>query len=232
MARDGLPAYLRRMSAAAPPPETADRGRSLLFLVLVYAGLQAYLWLIVPTNRLPLIVAGAAAILAILIGDPIRRKERADELGLTGRFLGGAARGLLWPTVALLVALVLLAQVAPVSPRWSRFLRRFLVILPWAILQQGLLQATFNRRLIRIFGPGARSSLLTGLAFGGMHLPNPLLTAATFLTGTWWARVYQRTPNLYALTICHALLSAAAQTLLPGAWTHGFRVGPGYFRWH
>ena len=65
-----------------------------------------------------------------------------------------------------------------------------------------------------------------------MHLPGALLTAVTLLTGVWWSRVYQKRPNLWALVICHALLSALAQSWLPGAWTHGFRVGPGWYRWH
>ena len=34
------------------------------------------------------------------------------------------------------------------------------------------------------------------------------------------------------LVVTSALLSAAAQTTLPSAWTHGFRVGPGWVRGH
>lgn len=210
-----------------------DRGaRSLLLLGAVYAALLAFMWLVIPLNSLPLTLLGAIAILGFMVMDPVRRRERGSDLGVTGHHFAGAVGGLIGPTIVLLAALAILNRVSGVDPKWSRFVARFGTILPWALLQQGLLQATFNRRLSRVFGDGIRSAALTAVAFGGMHLPNPLLSAATTLTGLWWARVYQRTPDLYALTLCHALLSAAAQTLLPGSWTHGFRVGPGYFRWH
>lgn len=206
--------------------------RSLFLLATVYAALLAYLWLVIPLNRLPLTIAGAVMILGFMVMDPVWRREKGSALGLTGHHFAGAIRGLIGPTIVLLAVLAILNRVTGVDPKWSRFLARFGTILPWAMLQQGLLQATFNRRLAGVFGEGVRSSALTAAAFGGMHLPNPLLSAATTLTGLWWARVYQRTPDLFALTIVHALLSAAAQSLLPGSWTHGFRVGPGYFRWH
>lgn len=207
--------------------------RSLLFLVVVYLGLQAFLWLVVPTRNTPLIAAAGIVVLAVMIADPVRRGETAASAGLTLEQFGPALRALALPSlglVALLFAVNALADGAP-DPRWSAFLRRFRNILPWALLQQGLLQVTFNRRLTALYGPGLRSAALNGVAFAGMHLPGPLLTAGTFVFGTFWSRAWQRTPNLWAFVIGHALVSAAAQTLLPAAWTHGFRVGPGWFRW-
>jgi hypothetical protein len=212
----------------------SSRGRSLAFLVAVYLGLQAYLWLVVPTRNTPLIAAGAVVLLAVVIGDPIRRGETVASAGLGfGGFIP-ALRALALPSLALVALLLVVnaaADGAP-DPRWSAFFRRFRNILPWALLQQGLLQVTFNRRLTAACGPGIRSAALNGVAFAGMHLPGPLLTGGTFVLGTFWSRVWQTTPNLWAFVLVHAAVSAAAQTLLPAAWTHGFRVGPGWFRWH
>jgi hypothetical protein len=201
-----------------------------LLLTLVYAALQAYLWFVVPTRNTPAIASGAILILTFIIADPIRRGETWDSVGLTGRNFLEAWRLLLLPTVGALALLLIVYAVTPDAPRQGRFFRRFVQLLPWALLQQSLLQATFNRRLTAVMGAGWRSSFVNGLFFAGMHLPGPLLTALTFLAGSVWSRVYQRRPNLLALVLCHAILSGAAQALLPSEWTHGFRVGPGYFR--
>ena len=216
----------------APPAGRRPRD-SWLFLLLVYLGLQLYLWVVVPTRYVPAIVAGAVPILAVLIGDPIRRGETADSVGLTGRHIRRAAIIALPMTLGAAIVLLLVNQFSGAgAPDWSRFGRRALAILPWALLQQGMLQATFNRRIVAARGPGWSSALLVGFAFAGMHLPNPFLTGLTLVAGTAWARLYQSAPNLWILVLSHTLLSAAAQTTLPSAWTHGFRVGPGWFRWH
>jgi hypothetical protein len=206
---------------------------SLLFLGAVYLGLQAYLWLVVPTRDSLAIAIGAILILIVMIGDPIRRGESPRSLGLDFHHAGRAARWLVPLTLGALALLWLtnrIAGAAPPDP--ARFGRRFLAILPWALLQQGLLQATFNRRLSAGLGNGWPAALLVALAFGGMHLPGALLVGFTAVAGLAWARVYQLAPNLWLLVLSHALLSAAAQSTLPAAWTHGFRVGPGWFRWH
>jgi membrane protease YdiL (CAAX protease family) len=205
--------------------------RTLLFLLVIYAALQAYLWLVVPTRSTPAIAAGAILILAVMIGDPWRRGESASSVGLTFRHFAGAMKLLALPTAASILLFLLVDRLTPDAPAGGRFLKRFVQILPWALLQQGLLQATFNRRLAASHGKGWTTSLVNGLFFAGMHLPGPLLTGLTFVAGTVWSWVYQRKPNLLALVLAHALLSAAAQDLLPSAWTHGFRVGPGYFRY-
>jgi hypothetical protein len=166
-----------------------------------------------------------------MIADPWRRGERPGSVGLTLRHFRGALKLLAGPTALALLLLVFVDRLTPESPAGGRFLKRFVQILPWALLQQGLLQATFNRRLMTALGPGLKSSLLNGLFFAGMHLPGALLTGLTFVSGTVWSWVYQKKPSLLALVLAHAVVSAAAQDLLPPAWTHGFRVGPGYYRW-
>jgi len=217
-----------------------DRNSSLptgnapwLFLGAVYLGLEAYLWWIVPTRNSLYIAVGAIVILVVLIGDPIRSRETAASIGLDATHLRRASIQLL-PLTAL--AMLMLFAVNRLSgealPDMHRFGRRFLAILPWAFLQQGMLQATFNRRITAHLGPGWPAAGIVALAFAGMHLPGPLLVAMTGLAGLVWARVYQSAPNLWVLVLSHALLSAMAQSSLPREWTHSFRVGPGWFRWH
>ena len=204
------------------------------WLGAIYAALEAYLWLIVPTRNSIPIGIGAIVILALMVLDPIRRHETAATIGLTGTQLAESLRQLLPITILLVLGMYGLNRWIPDAPdlNGTRLLKRFLNILPWALLQQGLLQATFNRRITAVTAPGWPSALIVGAAFGGMHLPNIPLVLMTFAMGTVWARSYQRAPNLWVLVLSHALLSATAQSCLPAAWTHGFRIGPGYYRWH
>lgn len=220
------------MLPALPP--TPPRWGTLAYLGTLYVLLEAFLWLIVPTRNSILIGLGAVLILCVMVLDPIYRRESASSVGLSPRHLGDASRIVLPVTILLMLGLYGLNRWLPGAPDpdGTRFMKRFLNILPWAFLQQGLLQATFNRRIVAATSPGWRSAMIVGAAFGGMHLPNLPLVVMTFAMGSFWARAYQRAPNLWVLILSHALLSAVAQSALPSAWTHGFRVGPGYYRWH
>lgn len=217
----------RASTRATSPP--SDPRRSLLFLLAVYAGFHTYLWLVLPARRPLLTALGALAILAVTVGDPWRRGESLTSMGLRGSGFGPAASRLALPTLVGVLALVVLGLQAPAGPRLDRLPRRLLAIFPWALFQQALLQGTFNRRLGAALGPGWRAAFLNGLLFGGAHLPNLGLALATAALGVWWSHVYQRHPNLWALSLSHTVLSAVAQTFLPAAWTHSFRIGPGYF---
>ncbi|HEV2762172.1 MAG TPA: CPBP family intramembrane glutamic endopeptidase [Pyrinomonadaceae bacterium] len=99
----------------------------------------------------------------------------------------------------------------------------------WGLMQQYVLQAFINRRAQVIWGRGWRSVLLVGALFGALHLPNPWLTAATFLGGLVWAAVYQRAPNLPALALSHGLMTWLLISTVPASALHGLRVGYKFF---
>ncbi|HVG28429.1 MAG TPA: CPBP family glutamic-type intramembrane protease [Pyrinomonadaceae bacterium] len=99
----------------------------------------------------------------------------------------------------------------------------------WGLVQQYVLQAFINRRAQEIFGAGWQSVLLVALLFALLHLPNPSLTAATFLGGLVWAYAYQRAPNLFALALSHAVMTWVLVSTVPADALHGLRVGYKYF---
>ena len=99
----------------------------------------------------------------------------------------------------------------------------------WGLLQQLVLQGFVNRRAQLVFGKGWGSVVLVAAVFALLHLPNPLLTAATFAGGLLWAWAYQRTPNLLALALSHALMTWVLVSTLPESALGGLRVGYKYF---
>lgn len=99
----------------------------------------------------------------------------------------------------------------------------------WGLMQQYVLQAFINRRAQIIWGRGWRSVLLVAALFGGLHLPNPWLTAATFGGGLVWAAVYQRVPNLPALALSHGVMTWLLISTVPASALHGLRVGYKFF---
>lgn len=160
--------------------------------------------------------------------------EGASELGLRLDNLPVALRLLafpmLWITLALTLAAYALGSLRiPRLPGGWLSMLAVLWLFWWGFLQQYALQAIVNRQAQRIWGKGFPSVLFVALIFGGLHMPNPALVIATFAGGCLWASVYQRTPNLFALAMSHAMMSMLLIWALPPSALHGMRVGLGYY---
>ena len=189
-------------------------------------------WIIRPFgSRDKLIAAIPLGIaLMVMILSHIARGETLRTVGWRFDNFWRAIRLLAIPAL-IMAALILLCGWATrgfSSNKWREW--QWVLWLPvWALVQQYALQGFINRRAQIVFGVGYKSILAVALVFAVLHLPNPWLTAATFVGGAVWAAAYQRIPNLFALSVCHGLMSWLLVWALPGSVLGGLRVGLRYF---
>ena len=95
----------------------------------------------------------------------------------------------------------------------------------WATTQQYALQSVI---LLRLEDSGLRggSPLAAATLFSLVHAPNPGLMILTFLGGLLWCSTFRRYPNLFAVSLSHAVLAVVVASTLPAGVTGGYRIGP------
>jgi hypothetical protein len=92
----------------------------------------------------------------------------------------------------------------------GRILAAFAFYLPWAWMQQALLQYYLLGRLLALFPNRLAPPLaITGVCFGLVHLPDVWTAAATVPVGIVWSFIYYKYRLLLPLAFSHALLGVA-----------------------
>jgi hypothetical protein len=106
--------------------------------------------------------------------------------------------------------------------------KRFAGYFAFCLLQQVGLNSLVTNRLLRAFERPAPAALLTGLIFGALHWPNPVLVPLTLIGGFSMGWLFATERNILPLTLGQAVLGALVWWAFPLAWHHSMRVGPGY----
>jgi len=191
------------------------------------ATVLVYTWLLAP--RTPRWTATVAA--AIVVGIAIARAARSGDWGVARSAFARSLR------LASIFTVAAAAAVAIAGVRLGTWHDRptlaadAALLLPWTLGQQFALQIVFLRdaqaatsRSIGLFVAAA--------AFAALHLPNPFLTAATFVAAIAWCAIYDRAPNLLPLALSHALLTLVVLLALGDDVTGRLRVGAAYLDLH
>src|SRR5262249_55839762 len=100
----------------------------------------------------------------------------------------------------------------------------------WALFQEFGLQSFFTNRLLMILKRPEKAAWASAAIFAVFHIPNPVLIPITFFGGYVLNRVFIKYRNLIPLAFSHAVVGSLLSVVLPATWTHGLRVGPGYYR--
>ena len=180
-------------------------------------------WLLAPRVPDQLAVGvGAAVILVSVVHD-----WRRGEWGLHWRALAGSSRRALVVTLVA-VALILAAGAAAGTLHDRRdFLGSLGPLLVWGAAQQWVLQTVLLREAQR--ATSRRAGIVVAAAlFAVLHLPNPLLTAATFAGALCWCAIYDRHPNVAPLACSHALGTLALRYAFDPETLGRLRVGHAY----
>ena len=190
------------------------------------------MWIVPLMPKARTAYAGMALLIVVLLATAQRRDgATAREMGFRfDNFL--PVLGCVSVRLAPFLAAILLIGLATHSLRFGeRFYGMLLSVPLWALLQHYMLLVFVHRRLRVILGYGRRVVIITALLFALLHLPNPMLTVACAIAGYVWAQAYERSPNLFANAVTHAIASALIANALPHWLLKNMVVGLNhYFR--
>lgn len=211
------------MAVAANSRASIGKPTAVIELVVAYGLIEAALWTEAAARSVWFWVAATW-----IIGVNIYRFRSAREMGLG---FAGIRRSLWILAAALVIAGVAVAlghlagSLHPLHMRagvWS-----ILLYAVWALEQQFILQSFFFVRLELLVGSGW-SVLVSALLFALAHLPNPVLTVATFAGALAFCELFRRYRNLWTLAAAHAILGLALAAAVPVEIHRNMRVGIGY----
>lgn len=211
-----------------------SKSRAVLEVVLVTVLILAAIWLAplcgdrVLAKRLGYVLAFGAFVVAM--GSNVMHGDGLRDIGVrVDNFL----RALGWvaiPTVVLVGVLLVIGYEMESLHFGRKVFRLRVERFLWPLIQQYLLQGFLNRRLQDVCGAGRRSTVIAAAVFAGLHAPNPALVLATFGAGCFWARIFQREPNLWAVALSHVVVAFVFGRTLPEWVLPNMRVGWSFWR--
>lgn len=217
-----------RLTAFLSAGQTGLRLVAVLEAVAVFAACQALVWR--PAYRHLWLL-----LLAWLLFSAWLRNESPQDLGIGWK---GARASLPWAAAGVAAAGIPILAWGALHGRVGILLPDGLALLQfagyawWCVMQQFALQSFMHQRLLDAVNRPHFTSIVIGVMFGSLHLPNPVLTIATLFGGWAMGEVFARNRNIWVLALAQAIVSTCIVVALPDSMHHRLRVGPGYFFWH
>jgi hypothetical protein len=200
---------------------------SALEVVLVYAGILAYIWRWQYTYPYAWM-----ALWGVIIASHFVHHDTFRSLGLSLAGMRANAQLVLPIAIVFYVPLLLYGfarQTLRMAPVNQHALASLLGYGAWCAFQQYLAQSYFHSRLMEAVHNRHLRSLLVGIIFGSAHIPNPILMVATTVAGFVFAEVFARHRNIWPLALAQAVGGLLLAAVAPASLIHNMRVGPGYF---
>jgi hypothetical protein len=199
--------------------------RELAELILGYGLIVFILWTPESVQRILSPVALVGTLAVVLVRRPSR-----EELGLG---LCGLVPSLwiLPAAITVTVGSVLISKRAGTLHSFNAGLGHTAGYFLWTIYQQFLLQDYFLPRMTRVLASEQAAILFVAVLFAAAHLPNLVLTVATFVWGLLSCMLFRRYHNLYAVGLAQGLLGLCFAVCVPDALNHHMRVGLGYLHY-
>jgi membrane protease YdiL (CAAX protease family) len=194
--------------------------RAAMLSVLIVAIVLVYTWLIPPVAPR----TAVAVPVVLVLGLALVRAFRTGEWGFTRRaFLPALSQTAVMTTIAaaaIAFAGWRIGSWHDAHDAWSRLV----LLIPWALGQQLVLQTALLRDAQRAAGRSG-GILVAALVFGALHAPNPFLIAATFVSALVWCWQYDRHPHVVPPALSHALLTLLVLYAFDNDAIGGLRTG-------
>jgi len=220
----------RITSVGQPPTEREPSAPTALAagleVTFVFAGILLYIWRW--QHTWPHVWL---ALWAVVLASQALRHDTLKNLGLLGPGLRPSAQIILPLALLLYVPLLVYGlwhhRLGLLRPGWNSFLL-FAGYGIWCLIQQYLAQSYFHNRLMLAIRNRHVTSALIAIMFSAAHIPNPILTVATFVAGFAFAEAFARYRNIYPLALAQAVGGLLLAAVSPETLIHHMRVGPGY----
>lgn len=225
------------MSSATPVIENETRPdgrlRAALEIVFVLALIELFSWWVVRFEkpwRIAFFITSGLVGLPIVFGRIGGARMSREDWGVARAGLATHAL-ILTPVTAAVIAFCF-ATTEGLDYKTGPFLKRAAIYPAWAYAQNLLVLGVLGARLRLLVSSYWLRSLILGLLFAALHVPNWKLTAATLVLGLGFSFLYHWRSTLIVIAVCHGLLGACADELLDwnlrtGIRTYAHKLPPG-----
>jgi membrane protease YdiL (CAAX protease family) len=198
-------------------------------IMFLYAIILTFIWIIFPLENFFLNLSTVAFILGAVTFSSAYHRKSLKDIGIRLDNFYDSLKSVGSFTFILILVMLIAGVLAKSIHFTFRFIPDLLFYLVWAFLQQYTFQTFFNLKFSEIFNGKIYGAICTALLFFSVHYPNPLLLPATLFLGLFWFWFFLKRPNLFTLTLSHALLASLARYVLPLAVSGNLRVGTLYW---